>query len=118
MSSQIPSQPRYSPDRLWYWNGREWTATPGGRARAASLPAASSPAWLLVAVGVAIAAGVEVFAWSLPATAQQLMVRQAATDPAAGAGPVAIVAWGFLVALLALAGLANWLVWRGARRGQ
>lgn len=107
MSNPTPDQPRYSPDRRWYWNGHAWKATPQRPARIGR-----GPGIALVAFGIALAAGVEVFGWALPELA-----RQAVRDPAnAGSGSLGFAVWLLFVVALGGAALANGLVWIGARR--
>lgn len=65
----------------------------------------------LIGAGIALAGLVELVAWVLPDA-----IAKVASDPANGSGPgAAIVALLAFAVLLALAALANWLVWTGAR---
>jgi hypothetical protein len=106
MSNENLTQPRYSPDRLWYWNGHQWLPTP-----AIARPASTTAGIALVVLGAVLAAVVELFALALPET-----LRQAQLGSMGGTADLTVAGWLYFGLLLGFAGLANVLVWRGARR--
>lgn len=59
---ELTAPPQYSPDRRWYWNGREWIPTPVKVPRLARL---SNRTWVIILAGFLVAF---VAVWVLVAT--------------------------------------------------